>query len=168
VTLTATVTTNSNSAVGPTGTVQFTSGGANLGAAATCTPTAATTSTSASCRATLTTALSALPPGYIDSRPRGTPIVLAAWITAALAMLAFIWTTMLAAKRRQYVYAGLAFFLFAVGMLAGCGAGAGSSSSGGGSGSAGSSGSSRSIAANYSGDANYSASTSSAISVSVK
>ena len=164
VTLTATVSTNSNSAVGPTGTVQFLNGGANLGATATCTPAGATSSAGASCTAKLTTTLSALPPGIIDSRPRNTPFVVLARLAALLAMfvamLSFVLAGKLATRRRHYSYAGVAFLMIAAAALAGCG---GSSSSGGGGGG----GSARSITAHYSGDTNYAASTSSAITVTV-
>jgi Pro-kumamolisin, activation domain/Bacterial Ig-like domain (group 3) len=156
VTLTATVSSNSNSAQGPTGTVQFLNGSSNLGAAATCTPAGATTNSSgtlvggASCTATLTTTLSSLPPGFIDYSPRGTPFVLLAWLVAVLAMFSFLMAVKLAARRKQYAYAGLAFFLMAAAALAGC-SGTSSSSSGGGS--------SRTISAKYSGDSNYAGST---------
>lgn len=164
ITLTATVSTNSNSAAGPTGTVQFLNGGANLGAAAMCTAAGATSSARASCTAKLTTTLSALPPGIIDSRPRNTPFVVLAWLAAILAMLlamlSFVLAAKLATRRRQYSYAGVAFLLIAAAALAGCG---GSSSSGGGGGGD----SARSITAHYSGDTNYVASTSSATTVTV-
>jgi Pro-kumamolisin, activation domain/Bacterial Ig-like domain (group 3) len=155
VTLTATVSSNSNSAQGPTGTVQFLNGSSNLGAAATCTPAGATTNSSgtfvgASCTATLPTTLSSLPPGFIDYSPRGTPFVLLAWLAAVLAMFSFLMAVKLAARRKQYAYAGLAFFLMAAAALAGC-SGTSSSSSGGGS--------SRTISAKYSGDSNFAGST---------
>lgn len=157
VTLTATVSSGSNSSQGPTGTVQFLSGGANLGAAATCTPAGATSSVGASCTATLSTTLSALPPGIIDSRPRNAPFVVVVWLAVVLAMLSFTLAMKRAARRREYAYAGLAFFLIAA-AIAGCGGG----SSGGGGGST------RSITAKYSGDSNYAASTSSAITITIQ
>jgi hypothetical protein len=150
VTLTAVVSSSSNSTQGPTGTVQFMNGSSNLGtAAATCTPAGATSSAGASCTATLTTAISSLPPGIVDARPRNTPFVVLAWLAAVLAMLSFMLGTKLAAGRKRYAYAGLALFLMAAAAIAGCGGG--SSSSGGGS--------SRSITAKYSGDTNYAGST---------
>jgi subtilase family serine protease len=153
VTLTAVVSSSSNSTQGPTGTVQFMNGSSNLGAAAaTCTPAGATSSAGASCTATLTTAISSLPPGIIDTRPRNTPFAFLAWLAAVLAMLSFVLAAKLAARRKQYAYAGLAFFLMAAAAIAGCGGG--SSSSGGGS--------SRSVTAKYSGDTNYAGSTGSA------
>jgi hypothetical protein len=159
VTLTAMVSTNSNSAAGPSGTVQFLNGSMNLGtAAATCKSTGATSATSASCTATLTTALSALPPGIINVRPATKPFVFLAWLATALALIAFMLSMMLAARRKQYAYAGAAFFLITATVLAGCG----------GSSSTSSSGSTRSITAKYSGDTNYAASTSSAITVTIQ
>jgi subtilase family serine protease len=153
VTLTAVVSSSSNSTQGPTGTVQFMNGSSNLGAAAaTCTPAGATSSAGASCTATLTTAISSLPPGIIDTRPRNTPFAFLAWLAAVLAMLGFVLAAKLAARRKQYAYAGLAFFLMAAAAIAGCGGG--SSSSVGGS--------SRSVTAKYSGDTNYAGSTGSA------
>jgi Pro-kumamolisin, activation domain/Bacterial Ig-like domain (group 3) len=160
VTLTAVVSTNSNSAVGPSGTVQFLNGSTILGtAAATCKSTGATSTTSASCTATLTTALSALPPGIINVRPPTTPFVFLAWLATALALIAFMHSMMLAAKRKQYAYAGAAFFLITATVLAGCGSSSSSTSS---------SGSTRSITGKYSGDTNYAASTSSAITVTIQ
>ena len=151
VTLTAVVSSSSNSTQGPTGTVQFMNGGSNLGAAAaTCTPAGATSSAGASCTATLTAAISSLPPGIIDMPPRTAPLVFLAWLAAVLAMLNLVLAAKLAARRKQYAYAGFAFFLMAAAAIAGCGGG--SSSSGGG-------GSSRSLTANYSGDTNYAGST---------
>jgi len=165
VTLTAKVTTGSNSAQGPTGMVQFLNGGANLGSAATCTPTAANNSATppvgASCTATLTTALSALPPGFLDPGPRNTPFVLfvtAASLAAALALLSFLLAARMAARRRQYAFAGAVFFLIAVAVLAGCGGGGSSSNNG----------SSRNITAKYSGDSNYASSTSAAVSITIQ
>jgi len=170
VTLTAKVSSNSNSAQGPTGTVQFSNGATNLGTAAACTPTAFNVSTGASafCTATLTTALSSLPPGIINVRPRNTPFVHLAWIAAALAMFTFVLTTMLAARRRQYTYAGLAFFLISAAILAGCGSSSTSTGGSSGSGSGSSTGSARSITAKYSGDTNYAASTSAVVTVTVQ
>jgi hypothetical protein len=159
VSITATVSSGSDSAQGPTGTVQFLNGGANFGAAVTCTPAGATSSAGASCTAQLPpTVLSALPPGIIDLRPPKTPFVILAWMMAALAMFSFWLATKLAARRRIYAYAGLAFFLMAAGALAGCG---GSSSGGGG-------GMPRSLSAKYSGDTNYAGSTSNAATVTIR
>jgi len=166
ITLTANIGTTSNSAQGPTGTVQFLNGGASLGSAATCTPKAAnnnaTPAVPASCTAQLTTTLSSLPPGFLgDSRPRQTPLVILTWLAAALALLSFLVAARMAAGRRRYAYAGAAFFLIAAATLAGCG---GSSSSGGGGGG----GAARTITAKYSGDANYGSSTSNSITITIE
>lgn len=160
VTLSAKVNTGSNSAQGPTGTVQFFNGSASLGTA-TCTSTpadnTATPAVSAFCTATFPATISSLPPGIIDLRPRNTPFVVLAWIGAVLAVLSFVRAMKPAARRRQYAVAGVIFVLFAAAALAGCGGG--SSSSGG---------SSRSITAKYSGDSNYAASTSPAVTITLQ
>jgi pro-kumamolisin-like protein/Big-like domain-containing protein len=161
VTLTAKVNTTSNSAQGPTGTVQFFNGSTSLGMA-TCTPTAAnnnaTPSVAAFCTATFPTTISSLPPGF-ELRPRNTPFSIVEWLAAVLAILSFMRAMKPAARRRQYAYAGAVFVLIAAAAIAGCGGG----SSGGGGG-----GSSRSITAKYSGDTNYAASTSSAVTITVQ
>ncbi|HVH50232.1 MAG TPA: hypothetical protein VM781_01090, partial [Candidatus Bathyarchaeia archaeon] len=158
VTLTAIVSSGSNSTQGPTGTVQFLNGGASLGTALPCAAAGATSSAGASCTATLTTTLSALPPGIIDVRPPKTPFIFSPWLPAVLAMIAFMLSMMLGARRKLYAYAGAAFFLIAAAVLAGCGGG--SSSSNGGS--------TRSITAKYSGDTSYAGSTSSAITITIQ
>jgi hypothetical protein len=152
VTLTATVSSGSNSAQGPTGTVQFSNGSANLGSPVTCTPLGATSSAGASCTATLSTTISAFPPIGIDNRWRWTPFE---WFAALLAMMAltlFMMTMRMRGQRRAYAYGVIALFLIASATLAGCGGG----SSGGGGGST------RTISAKYSGDTNYGTSTGSA------
>src|SRR5262249_1257552 len=73
VTLTATLSSDSTSAQGPTGTIQFQNGGVNIGSPVTCTPKGATSSAGASCTATLSTTLSALPPFNFDGPMRRTP-----------------------------------------------------------------------------------------------
>ena len=152
VTLTATVHSQSNSAQGPTGTVQFKNGSSNLGTAVTCAPTGATSSTGALCTAQLTTALSALPPDFfVEPRPRNTPLVIVALLAAMLAIISLLFAGKMAGRRRRYAYAGVAFAVIATVALAGC---SGSSGSGGGGGG----GSARSISAAYSGDTNYAAS----------
>jgi subtilase family serine protease len=167
VTLTATVNTTSNGA-GPTGTVQFKNGSSNLGAAATCTPTAANTS-AAFCTATLTTALSQFVP---LSRPQPKTRIPEAplWIGALLALLILALAQHAArlqqrwprvGKRLGYAAAGLLLFACLAAGFAGCGGG--SSSTGGGGGSH-----TDSITAVYSGDTNYSGSTATAVSVTVQ
>ncbi|HET8964595.1 MAG TPA: Ig-like domain-containing protein, partial [Candidatus Acidoferrum sp.] len=161
VTLTATVNSQSNSAQGPTGTVQFKNGSTNLGGATMCTPAGASSSAGASCTAQLTTALSALPPGFfVEPRPRNTPFVVVTLAAAMLAMLSFLLAAKPRAQRRQFAYAGAALVIVAAAALAGCSS---SSSSGGGGGG----GSSRNITATYSGDTNY-ASSSGSTSVTVQ
>jgi Pro-kumamolisin, activation domain/Bacterial Ig-like domain (group 3) len=152
VTLTVTISSGSNSLQGPTGTVQFTNGSANLGAAVTCTPKSANPNTNAgaSCTATLTTAISALYPPP-QGKP-GTPTI--PWRPLAILALGMVLCVagmrwMPKRRRHVYAYAGLlAFALLAV-TIAGCGGG---SSGGGGS-------NTRTIGASYTGDSNYAAST---------
>jgi subtilase family serine protease len=156
ITITATVNSQSNSAQGPTGTVQFKNGSTNLGAAATCTPKGAdfsgATMVGALCTAQLTTTLSALPPGlFVEPQPRNTPFVIVTVVAAMLAMLSFVLALKLGARRRRFAYAGAVFALVTAAALAGC---SGSSNSGGGGGGGGG-GSSRTISAAYSGDTNY-------------
>ena len=165
ITLTAKVTSTSNSAQGPTGTVQFLNGSTNLGAAATCTPTPfdQSTGTGALCTATLTTTLSALPPDFFaPPQPRSSPLLVTAWIAALLAAMSLVLAMIVATRRKQYAYAGLVLMLIAASSIAGCSGGSSNSGGGGGGG-----GSSRSISAKYSGDTNYAASTSAAVNVTV-
>ncbi len=162
VTLSAKVNTSSNSAQGPTGTVQFFSGGTSLGTA-TCGPTAADNNASPSvaafCTASLSATISSLPPGFdVRPGPRNTPFVLLAFLAALLAMLSFVRAMKPAVRSRQYAYAGVVFVLVAAAAIAGCGGG----SSGGGGGSP------RSLTAKYSGDTNYATSTSAAVTITVQ
>jgi hypothetical protein len=164
ITLTATVSSLSNSALGPTGTVQFLSGGSNLGSAATCTPAGATTDINgnfvgASCTAKLTTTLSALPPVFFRPQPRATPWIIVAWLAALLALLSFVIATLQATRRRRFAYAGLILAFVATAAIAGCG---------GGSGGGGGGGTPRSLSAKYAGDTNYAGSTSTAVTVTLQ
>jgi subtilase family serine protease len=150
VTLTAVVSTNS-SGVGPTASVQFANGSANLGTAATCTPTSGAqnaTNGTAFCTATLTTAISVLYP-MPQNRPKPpvVPIILLALsIVAYLALMRWMPEN----RKRAYAYAGLLVFgLLAVG-IAGCGGGSGGGNNTGGK--------TVTVNANYSGDANYTSS----------
>ncbi|HJZ63689.1 MAG TPA: protease pro-enzyme activation domain-containing protein [Candidatus Acidoferrum sp.] len=147
VTLTATVSSNSNSAQGPTGTIQFQNGGVNIGSPVTCTPKGATSSAGASCTATLSTTLSALPPFNFDGPMRRTPFEWLAALLSAIAILLWLMTMRARDKRSAYGYAAIAFFFAATAILAGC------SGSGGGGGGGGSH--TDSITAKYSGDTNY-------------
>ena len=147
--MTAKVATNSNGA-GPTGTVQFKNGSANLGAAATCTPMAATQTTAASCSATLTTTLSALPGPFGDSRPKP-PLPLILLLSAcASVLLVYAFFFVHSATWRRYAYAGLLLVVLAAAGIAGC---SGAQNGGSGPGP-------RSLTGVYSGDGNYASSTS--------
>jgi hypothetical protein len=157
--LTATVSSNSNSAQGPSSTVQFLNGSANLGAAVTCTPAGATSTAGASCTATLTTALSALPPGIIDIRQRPAPPSILLWLAALCAVLCLLLAYRMPARRRAYAYAGLAFFVVVAAGIVGCG---------GGSSGSGSTSHAVNITAKFSGDTNYSGSTSPTTTITVQ
>ena len=162
VTLTAKVTGTSNNGPGVTGTVQFKNGSTALGAAATCTPTAGTSSTAGSCTATLTSTLSFLSPPFAPRRMPGLPIRLL-WISAAALLLIFLLTLKRTpqAQRRGYAYAGLLVFVCIAAGTAGC-SGTHSSNSGGGSSHT------DSITGVYSGDGNYTGSTSTAITITIQ
>jgi subtilase family serine protease len=149
VVLTAIVGSTSNSAQGPTGTVQFQNGGANIGSPVTCTAAGASANAGASCSAQLTTTIAALyPPPTGDRRPRVPMLpVLFALLSIVLFAIGTRWIP--ENRRRAYVYAGfLVFALMAVG-IAGCGGGGG----GGGGG-----GHTVTINAAYAGDTNYTSS----------
>jgi len=150
VTLTATVSSNSNSALGPSGTVQFLNGSTNLGAPVACTPKGATSSAGASCTATLSTAIATFPPFGVDNRWRWTPLE---WLAAAMllaAVVLFLLATRMRGPRRGFAYGAITLFVIASATLAGC--------SGGSNGGGGGGGSPRTITAKYSGDTNYAAS----------
>jgi hypothetical protein len=157
VTLTATVSSNSNSAQGPTGTVQFLNGGGNLGAAVTCTPAGATNNAGASCTAKLTTALSALPPGFLEPPARVSPPIVLIWLAAVLALICLALAMRLAGRRRVFAYAGFALFAVVSAGLAGCGGGSGGTTS-----------RTVTVSAKYSGDTNYAASTASGTTVTIQ
>ncbi len=146
VTLTAVISTQSNG-VGPTGSVSFTNGTTSLGTG-TCTPAAATSSTGASCTATLTAAVSALYP-VPQNQPRA-PLL--PFVLFALALVIFLGLVrwMPQHRRRAYAYAGLVAFALLATVIVGCGGGGG----GGGGG-----GKTVTINAAYPGDTNYSSST---------
>ena len=149
VTLTATVATNSNGA-GPTGTVQFKNGSSTLMSPVTCTPAAASSSTAASCTATLVTTLTSLVP---PSVPRQMPRIPAEpiWIVSVLFLIAFLLILRcVPPTRRGYVFAALVLFVVATAGIAGCGSSSGSVGGGGGARHT------DSITAVYRGDENYS------------
>jgi len=147
VTLAAAVGSNSNSAQGPTGTIQFQNGSTNIGAPVTCSPSGATANAGSSCTATLpNVAISALfPPPTNDPRPT-LPLLPVLFALLSLVFFALGWRWMPEKRRRTYAYAGfLAFALLAV-AIAGCGGGGGGS------------GKTVTIKASYVGDTNYAAS----------
>jgi hypothetical protein len=155
VTLTAVVGSNSNSTQGPTGTVQFQNGSANIGAAVTCTPTGAVfvngvQSAGASCTATATTTISALFPPPNDSPRPKLPLLPTLFALLSVVLFALGWRWMPEKRRRTYAYAGfLAFALLTV-TIAGCGGGGSSNGT-----------HTATIKASYVGDINYAASSSS-------
>jgi len=152
VTLTATISSGSNSAQGPTGTVQFMNGSTNLGAPVACTPKGATSSAGASCSAQFTTAISFLvPPSNPGNRTWRTPLEWLAILSIVVALFLFFAALRMKKLRSVYAYPAIGLFLIATATLAGC--------SGGGSGGGGGGGSARTITAKYSGDTNYATST---------
>jgi hypothetical protein len=151
VTVTAIVGSNSNSVQGPTGTVQFQNGSANISAPVTCTAAAGTVNAGASCTATLTTTISALFPPPSDN-PRPTlPLLPTLFALLSMVLFALGWRWMPEKRHRTYAYAGFLAFALLVVAIAGCGGGGGG---GGGTTSA----HTATIKATYSGDANYAAS----------
>jgi hypothetical protein len=146
VTLAAAVGSNSNSTQGPTGTIQFQNGGANIGAPVTCTPAGANANAMASCTATLNTTIAALfPPPTSDPRPT-LPLLPTLFALLSIVLFALGWRWMPEKRRRTYAYAGfVAFALLAV-AIAGCGGGGGGG------------GHTVTIKASYVGDTNYAAS----------
>jgi hypothetical protein len=145
VTLTATITTQSTAAA-PTGTVQFLNGSAPIGSAVTCTGQSGSQSSTglATCTATLTTTLSALP---VSPTPRAplplAPLVIIVCLSVIFALLAM---RLSQNRRRAYVYATLLLLAGLAAEFTGCsGSGSGGSRA-------------LSISAQYSGDPNYSSS----------
>src|SRR6266403_782290 len=161
VTLTATVSSSSNSSAGPSGTVQFMNGSTALGSAVTCASAGAVGPIGASCKATLTTALSEFIP---VAKPRVRPDIplLPLGILSTL-LLAFLALQRRLSIERRLGYAAATLLLFACVTMgfAGCSGSKGSGSTGG-------TAHTDNITAVYSGDANYSSSTSAAVSVAVQ
>jgi len=165
--LSATVTSSAKNGAGITGTVQFMNGTQALGSPVNCTATAGTSTTAATCTASLSPALSSAPPALLNPShraPRIPPTAPLALVTCVLALL-----LMLGARRgtfsahRRFIYAS-AFALITIAVASGfAGCGGGSSTSGGGGGSS----HVDSITAVYSGDSTYIGSTSSAVAVTV-
>jgi hypothetical protein len=166
VNLSATITGSTKSGAGLTGTVQFMNGTQALGSPAACTATAGTAAAGGTCTATLSTALSNVPPGFITpSRtpriPPAAPLAIGACILALLLFVAARRTNASAGRRLAF---GLATMLLTVGIASGfAGCGGGSSTGGGG----GSTSHVDSITAVYSGDSTYASSTSPAVAVTV-
>jgi hypothetical protein len=168
VTLTAKVTGTNNNAAGPTGTVQFMNGTTALGTAATCTPTAGTSTTPGTCTATLMTTLSLLTPPSGSNRAPGSPFG-PMWIVAGLLLAAILLglsrlRVAPLTRRLGYACAGALLFACLAAGIAGCGGG----SSSGGGGGGGTTPHTDTITAVYSGDATYAGSTSAAVSISVQ
>jgi subtilase family serine protease len=167
VTLTATVTGSNNNGPGITGTVQFMNGTQALGTAAACTATAGTSTTPGTCAATLSTALSNLPPGLLNPAkrtPRVPPTAPLALASCILALLVLVITRRTGAPARRRLAYAFACALLLVGIAAGFEGCGGSSSTGGGGGPT---THVDSITAVYSGDATYVGSTSAAVAVTV-
>jgi subtilase family serine protease len=165
--LSATVTSSTNNGVGITGTVQFMSGTTALGSAVTCTPKAGTSTTAATCTASLSPALSNLPPGFFTPShrtPKTPPAGPLAVVTGVLAMLLIVSMRWNSVPTRRRLAVAFACALVMVGIAAGfAGCGGGSSTSGGG----GTTSHVDSITAVYSGDSTYVGSTSPAVAVTV-
>jgi len=163
VTLTATVSTTSNGA-GPTGTVQFKNVSGNVGTAVACAPTSglASTTGTASCTATLTTALSELVPlAKPRTRPQ-VPVLPLGIVSVLLIAFLAVQRRLSIGQRLGYALAGLILFASVAAGIAGC------SGSGGGGGGGGGGLHTDSITAVYGGDANYTGSTSSAVPVTIQ
>jgi hypothetical protein len=163
ISLTAIVSSQSNSSLGPTGTVQFRNGTASIGAAVTCTPTGANVNTNvgAFCTATTTTTAAFLiPPSVPLEMPglRTAPLYASAFAIFAVFLLGL--TRVPSQNRRLVLCASLLLLTCVVAGIAGCGGGSGGGGGGGGT--------TESITAVYSGDTNYSASTSPAIRITVQ
>jgi hypothetical protein len=157
VTLTATISTNSNgeapcgSGVMNPGTVQFMNGSSVISGTVTYTGTSGAQSSTglASCTATLVTTITAL--GIPDTpspwRPKLPPGLI--WLLGCCAALygLFLWK-MPPARRRGYAYAGLVVFALAAAGIAGCGGGSSKTTQS----------KTVTITAKFAGDSNYTAS----------
>jgi len=159
VALTATVSSSSNSSAGPSGTVQFMNGTAKLGGAMTCAPTGATASAGASCKATLSTALSEFIPLAQPRLRPNVPMLLVGLVSSVLLALLALQRRLSLGRRVGYAAAGLLLLACLTPGFAGCSGAKGSSSG---------TPHTDSITAVYSGDTNYSGSTSAAVSVSIQ
>jgi Pro-kumamolisin, activation domain/Bacterial Ig-like domain (group 3) len=168
VTLNAVVTGSANNGPGVTGAVQFMNGTQTLGAPVNCTSTAGTSTTGGTCKVSLSTALSNVPPGLLNPSnraPRIPPTAPLTLVTCVLALLLIVTMRRNSAPARRRVAYAIAYALIVVGItatFAGCGGG---SSSGGGGGTPTSH--VDSITAVYGGDSTYIGSTSQAVAVTV-
>jgi hypothetical protein len=165
--LSATVTSSAKNGAGITGTVQFMNGTQALGSPVNCTATAGTSTTAATCTASLSPTLSSAPPALLNPShraPRIPPTAPLALVTCVLALLLMLGTRRgTSSAHRRFIYAS-AFALITIAIASGfAGCGGGSSTSGGGGGSS----HVDSITAVYSGDSTYIGSTSSAVAVTV-
>ena len=165
--LSATVTSSSNNGVGITGTVQFMSGTTALGSPVNCTSKPGTSTTAATCTASLSPALSDAPLNFVNPSRRAPRVPPAAPLALFASFLTLIWIITIrrssgTATRRRLALT-FACALVMVGIAAGfAGCGGGSSTSGGGTTSH-----VDSITAVYSGDSTYVGSTSPAVAVTV-
>lgn len=162
--LTATVTGSTKGGASPTGTIQFMNGTQALGSPQTCTPVAGTSTTGGGCTASLSQALSNVPPGFVtpSRAPRIPPAALldlAACVLALLLIVGLRRSGVPARRRLGYAFACALVMIGVTAAFAGCGGG---SSGGGGGGSH-----VDSITAVYSGDATYAGSTSTAVAITV-
>jgi hypothetical protein len=166
VTLTGTVTASNKNGPGVSGTIQFMNGTQALGSPATCAPTQGTLTTGATCVATLSAALSNVPPGFITPTrtPRVPPTAPLALATFILALLLFAAARRSGAPARRGLGYALACALVMIGIATGI-AGCGGGSSGGGTPTP--TTHVDSITAVYSGDNTYVGSTSAAVAVTV-
>jgi hypothetical protein len=163
--LTATVTGSTKGGAGPTGTIQFMNGTQALGSPQSCAPTAGTSTTGDTCTASLSQALSNVPPGFLNpSRtPRVPPAAPFALVTSILALLLIVGmrrSGVPARRRLGYAFACALVMIGVAAAFAGCGGG---SSTGGGGGSS----HVDSITAVYGGDSTYAGSTSTPVAVTV-
>jgi hypothetical protein len=175
VTLNATV-TGPTSGPAITGTVQFLNGTQTIGSPVNCTSTAGTATAGSTCTASLSQALSSVPPAFLNPSHRtpGTPPATAipALVASFLALLLIVGTRrssgLFAHRRLAYTFACALLLIGIVVGFAGCGGGS-SSSGGGGGGGGGTTPTTHvdSITAVYSGDNTYISSTSAAVAITV-
>jgi subtilase family serine protease len=162
--LTATVTGSKLNGAGVSGTVQFMNGTQALGSPATCTPAQGTLTTGGTCVATLSTALSNVPPSLVapTRTPRIPPAAPLALATLVLALLLFAAARRTSAPRHRtlgYAFACALVMIAITTGVAGCGGGSSAPPT--------PTTHVDSITAVYGGDNNYIGSTSTAVAVTV-